>query len=73
MAVVLIVTNRDIFQVIASSSSPSVSMALLIGFFSFVVGTSATISGFIFTAVELNALEAKQQTERANRRRGSGT
>jgi hypothetical protein len=28
-------------------------------FFSFVVGTGATISGFIFTAIELSALEAK--------------
>ncbi len=73
MAVAPIVTNRDIFQLIASSSSPSVSMALLIGFFSFVAGTGATISGFIFTAVELNALEAKRRTERVDRRRGSGT
>ncbi len=61
MALVLIVTNRDIFQLIASSSSPSISMALLIGFFSFIVGTGATISGFIFTAIELNALEAKRK------------
>jgi Ni/Fe-hydrogenase subunit HybB-like protein len=69
LALALIGTNGLIFQLIASSSSPSLSMALFVGFFSFVVGTGATISGFIFTATELNALEAKQQTERVNRRR----
>lgn len=69
LALALIGTNGHIFQLIASSSSPSLSMALFVGFFSFVVGTGATISGFIFTAIELNALEAKQQTERVNRRR----
>jgi hypothetical protein len=39
-------------------------MAVFVGFFSFVVGTGATMSGFVFTAIELNALEAKQQTQR---------
>ncbi len=73
MGLVLIVTNQHIFALIATSSAPSGSMALFIGFFSFVVGTGATISGFIFTAIELNALEAKQQTERINKRRGAGT
>jgi hypothetical protein len=29
----------------------------------------ATITGFFFSAFELNALEAKQQTERVKRRR----
>jgi hypothetical protein len=48
-------------------------MALFVGFFAFIVSTGATISGFIFTAVELAALEARQQTERVNRRRNSGT
>ncbi len=69
MALILIVTNRNIFQLIASSSSPSISMAMFVGFFSFVVGTGATMSGFIFTAIELGALEAKQQTKRVNRPR----
>jgi NAD/NADP transhydrogenase alpha subunit len=73
LGLALIITNGHIFQLIASSSSPSISMALFIGFFAFVVSTGATISGFIFTAVELAALEARQQTERVNRRRNSGT
>jgi hypothetical protein len=73
MALILIVTNRHIFQLITSSSSPSISVAMFVGFFSFVVGTGATMSGFIFTAIELNTLEAKQQTKHVNRRRGSGT
>jgi NhaP-type Na+/H+ or K+/H+ antiporter len=68
LAVALIVTNRHIFQVIASSSSPSGSLALFVGFFSFVVGTGATISGFIFTAIEPSAFEAKQQTGRGLKR-----
>jgi NhaP-type Na+/H+ or K+/H+ antiporter len=62
LAVALIVTNRHIFQSIASSSSPSTSMALFIGFVSFVFAIGATLSGFVFTAVELNALEAKRQS-----------
>jgi hypothetical protein len=55
----LIITNPHIFQLIASSSLPSISMALFVGFFAFVVSTGATISGFILTAVELAALEGK--------------
>jgi NAD/NADP transhydrogenase alpha subunit len=73
LGLALIITNPHIFQLIATSSSPSISMALFVGFFAFVVSTGATISGFIFTAVELAALEARQQTERVNRRRNSGT
>ena len=69
----LIVNDTNIFQFIASSSSPFMEMAVFVGFFSFVIGTGATVSGFIFTAIELNALEAKQQTERLKRQRGSGT
>jgi Ni/Fe-hydrogenase subunit HybB-like protein len=73
LGISLILTNQLISQLIASSSSPSISLAVFIGFFSFVVGTGATISGFIFSAIELNALEAKQQTERVSRRRGPRT
>jgi hypothetical protein len=42
LALALIGTNGHILQLIASSSSPSLSMALFVGFFSFVVGTGAT-------------------------------
>ena len=59
LGLALIVTDKSIFQFIASSSSPLLNVAVFVGFFSFVVGTGATISGFIFTALELNTLEAK--------------
>jgi hypothetical protein len=71
LGLALIATNPQIFQFIVSSSSPLMEMAVFVGFFSFVVGTGATMSGFVFTAIELNALEAKQQTERVKRRQGS--
>jgi NhaP-type Na+/H+ or K+/H+ antiporter len=64
LGLALIATNPQIFQFIVSSSSPLMEMAVFVGFFSFVVGTGATMSGFVFTAIELNALEAKQQTQR---------
>lgn len=59
LGLALIVTDKNIFQFIVSSSSPLMNMTMFVGFFSFVVGTGATISGFIFTALELNTLEAK--------------
>ena len=68
LAVSLIITNQNLFHFIAASPSPSTSLALFIGFFSFVIGTGATISGCIFTAIELNALEAKQRIDPFRRR-----
>jgi type IV secretory pathway TrbL component len=68
LGLALIVTDKSIFQFIVSSSSPLLNMAMFVGFFSFVVGTGATISGFIFTALELNTLEAKPK--RVDQRRG---
>jgi predicted alpha/beta superfamily hydrolase len=70
LGLALILTNPQIFQFIVSSSSPLMNMAVFVGFFSFVVGTGATISGFIFTVIELNSLKVKQQTQRINQRRG---
>ncbi len=66
----LIFTHQNIFQFIVSSSSPSMNMALFVGYFSFMVGTGATMSGFFFTVIELNAFKAKQQTKRVNQWRG---
>jgi NhaP-type Na+/H+ or K+/H+ antiporter len=66
----LILTDQNIFQFIVSSSSPLMNMTIFIGFFSFVVGMGATMSGFIFTAIELNSLKVKEQTQRINQRRG---
>jgi len=45
---------------------------VFVGFRSFVIGTGAAISGCIFTAIELNELEAKQRIEPFKRRSGSG-
>jgi hypothetical protein len=64
----LILIDQNIFQFIVSSSSPLMNVAVFVGFFSFVVGTGATMSGFIFTAIELNSLKAKQQTIRVSQR-----
>jgi hypothetical protein len=61
-ALALVISNRQIFHLIASSSSPSASMGLFVGFFSSVFAIGATLSGYIFTAVELNGLEAKRQS-----------
>jgi len=57
LGLALIVTNPQIFQFIVSSPSPLMEMAVVVGFFCFVIGTGATISGFIFTAIEMNSLE----------------
>jgi NhaP-type Na+/H+ or K+/H+ antiporter len=73
LAIALMVANRHIFHFIASSSSPMTEMAFFVGFISFVFAIGATLSGFIFTAIEINALKAKQRTERFNWRRDSGT
>ena len=72
LALALMVANRHIFHFIASSSSPLAEMAFFVDFISFVFAIGATLSGFIFTAIELNAVEAKQRTERFNRRRDFG-
>ncbi len=64
----LIFTDKNIFQFIATSQSPLMEMLVFIGFFSFFVGIGATLTGFFFTAVELNAL-AKQEAKRRIHRR----
>jgi hypothetical protein len=62
LAIALMVANRHIFHFIASSSSPLTEMAFFVGFISFVFAIGATLSGFIFTAIELNALEAQRRS-----------
>jgi NhaP-type Na+/H+ or K+/H+ antiporter len=70
LGLALILIDQNIFQFIVSSSSPLMNTAVFVGFFCFLVGTGATMSGFVFTAIELNSLEVKQQTQRINQRRG---
>jgi hypothetical protein len=62
LAVALMVGNRHIFHFIASSSSPLTEMAFFVGFLSFVFAIGATLSGFIFTAIELNGSKATNST-----------
>jgi hypothetical protein len=73
LALSVILTNQNVFQLIAASASPVADLMLFVGFFSFVVGTSATVSGCIFTVIEQNALEAKERIAPFKRRGGSET
>ncbi len=66
LGIALMLTDHNIFQFIVTSSSPLGNMAVFLGFFSFVIGVGATISGFFFTTIELNELKAKQQTKKVN-------
>ena len=70
LASALILTDKNILQLIVSSSSPLTETAVFVGFFSFVIGMGAAITGFFFTVIELSSLEAKQQTKRVNQWRG---
>jgi hypothetical protein len=72
LAFALIFTERNTLQVIANSSSPATSAAVFIGTISFAIGLGATLSGYILTAIELTALEAKQRNDRFKRRGDSG-
>ncbi len=63
----LIFSDKNIFHFIATSSSPLMETAVFIGFLSFVMGIGATLTGFFFTAIELNAL-AKQEAKRVIQR-----
>ncbi len=70
LGVALILTDKGISQFLVSSSSPLMNMAVFIGYFCFVVGTGATMTGYIFITIERDALKVKQQTQRINQRRG---
>jgi len=67
LALSVILTNQNVFHLIATSPSPTADLMLFVGFFSFVVGTGATISGCIFTVIDQNALEAKEIARRYSR------
>jgi hypothetical protein len=72
LALAMVLTDEGIFQSIVSSSSPSMDMAMFIGVLSFAIGMGASMTGFIFTVVELDALEAKRQTSRVKQRQDPG-
>jgi predicted alpha/beta superfamily hydrolase len=70
LALAMIFTHKDIFQFILSSSSPLLDTMMFVGVLSFAIGTGASMTGFIFSAIELDALEAKRQTNRIKQRQG---
>jgi cytochrome b561 len=70
LALALIVSNQNIFQLIVTSPSPLLDLAVVIGFFSFMVGIGSTLTGFFFTLVE-NSSEAKHQIEPFKKRNNS--
>ncbi len=67
-----IVTWIDQMPVRNGNQSPVSSAAVFIGTISFAIGLGATLSGYILTAIELTALEAKQRNDSFNRRDDSG-
>jgi hypothetical protein len=61
LALALIVTNRHLFELIAHFPSPGFPLAQLIGVSSFLIAAGATLSGLIFTTVEINSPPAKRR------------
>jgi hypothetical protein len=73
LASALIVTNRHLFELIANSPSPRFLMVLLVGASSFLIAAGATLSGLIFTTVEINSPLPKQRAiSSPDKRRDSG-
>jgi hypothetical protein len=62
LALALLVTNSDLFRLIAHSPSPGFDIALLMSVFSFLIAAGATFSGFIFTSIEISSQLAKGRT-----------
>ncbi len=65
-ALALILTDKNILQFIRTSPSPWMETAVVVGFFSFIIGMGAAITGFFFTVIDLSSLQAKQQGQRIN-------
>ena len=61
LALAVIVTNRHFFEMIAHSPSPRFLVALLMGVTSFLIAAGATLSGAIFTTIELNSSPLARQ------------
>jgi hypothetical protein len=59
LALAVIVTNRHLLELIAHSSSPRFLIILLIGVCSFLIAAGATLSGLIFTTIEINSPAAR--------------
>jgi len=61
LALAAIVTNRHLFELIVHSPSPRFFIALLVGVPSFLIAAGATLTGFMFTTIEMNTPLAKQR------------
>ena len=64
LMLVLIVTNRHFFELIAHSPSPTFLLAQFMVVGSFLIAAGATVSGFFFTAIEINTPPAKERAIR---------
>jgi hypothetical protein len=73
LAFALILTNRPLFELIADSPSPGFLMVVLMGVSSSLIAAGATLSGFIFTTIEINSPPAKHRAiSPPDKRRDSG-
>jgi hypothetical protein len=61
LALALIVTNRHLVELSAHFPSPGFPLALLMGVSSFLIAAGATLSGLLFTTVEINSSSAKRR------------
>jgi hypothetical protein len=61
LAFALILTNRQLFELIAHSPSPRFLMAVLLSISTSLIAAGATLSGFIFTIIEINSPPAKRR------------
>jgi hypothetical protein len=59
LALALIVTNRHLFELTAHFPSPGFPLVLLMGVSSFVIAAGATLTGLLFTTIEINSLPTK--------------
>lgn len=55
LALALIVTDSHLFELIAHFPSPGFPLVLLIGVSSFLIAAGATLTGLLFTTIEINS------------------
>jgi hypothetical protein len=53
LALALIVTNRHLFELIAHFPSPGFPLLRLMGVCSFLIAAGATLTGLLFTTIEI--------------------
>jgi hypothetical protein len=55
LALALLVTDRHLFELIAHFPSPGFPLLRLIGVSSFLIAAGATLTGLLFTTIEINS------------------